>query len=112
MKTTTTKLITKVDSFIQDIDFENKDNINQFSELLGNLKEKQIKLKEIILKIEEFITDNTFLKTEVQNSINYNDSNNKSKCRKKANLKKFKNDVELSKISTLSNASTVSYVST
>lgn len=33
MKTTTTKLITKVDFFIPDIDFENKDNINQFSEL-------------------------------------------------------------------------------
>lgn len=43
MKTTTTKLITKVDSFIQNIDFENKNNINQFSKLLGNLQEKQIK---------------------------------------------------------------------
>lgn len=73
MKSATTKLITKVYSFMDTVDFENKDSFDQFSEYLSNLQDKQIELKEINSKIEEFITDNTILETQVQNNIDYNE---------------------------------------
>lgn len=42
VKTAKTKFMTQVDTYIETIDFENKDSFEQLSEFLSNLQEKKM----------------------------------------------------------------------
>lgn len=48
--------MTKIDRFIEIVDFENKDNYDQLSEFSSNLQHKQIEIKSINSQIEQLIT--------------------------------------------------------
>lgn len=90
VRSSCTRLITRIDTFMQTLDTESDDDREMLSEHLTNLEEIQSDLRILNDKIEELISDEKLFEAEIQNSIEYEESISDSKLRIRCQLKKFK----------------------